>query len=794
MTVRTSLSWRLLRYRSRRFLTLAGLCAALFASLAVVTGWSASADLARQQSVTAHFAGFPFQVHVNDAAANSVVRSVPGSVPITESVGQISTSSGTVDASIVSLPGGLVPRMIVAGRAPETPSEAVVAQTTAGALGIALGSSVEVSRDDQELVVVVVGISVDPGNRWDDAVVIPSELPGSDSDGLVPTRWLMTTDPVSVQSTETLLRQRAIVGSSRASGIDDLADTTTMIERPLDFLRFVVPGLIGVSAVLLLMVASSLTPVLKRDFDSLRAAGMTSRGAAWTVLLSLALAAVVGLVCGGLFGFALLAVFRNRLSASIDQIWLTVTGQPLLLAASCALWLGAVLFAGHRAVKPTRRDSISGPNTQGLSVVGWVSLGAVFLVFVALHLQFLVGRRLLPFPLSFPVAGLLALLSCWAIYRHSAKVRPSRGALRPAMAAMSGGLVALGAAVALIIVFSTYFAGAQAHNTYGNLEYYQAQQPLGSLVVDDLSASATEQLLHSYTDRGGKDAAVWQILDENESSLRAVSPRSVACLEARGSYDIEEGEECFADPGVYNSLGLVVLNAQNRQQPLEAATELVSDGQVGLLTFPNRDSMTSTSRASAAQVHTATADDALGGRLPTATIGIDDPLVQQLGLQISGTQMVVLPDFGTLSGSDQAFIRARADSLAPTRQSSELLVPEDLDVRRRGLVVAVCASALEVGLIVTTMSALWAAQRNVWLILQSLADRRRRRRLVLLWTLPLTGSVIVGTGLGAWLMWYANPHNGMGFGWEWILPGASAIVATVVMIGLLSRRLNANQV
>lgn len=771
------LTWRLLGYRRRAFLGLAGTAAVVVAVLTIIVGWYTSAGVASRVSTVNSFGGHQFAVQVNDSSANPVLARIDGAVPLAQiTAATVTASNRTATATVIEAPVDVMTRSLTEGTAPRALGEVALPRQLAADLEVDVGDTVSIGGS----VGRVVGVSVDPGNRWDQTVHRASAAaaiaPRAD-------RWLLPSSPWENPELTNLLDTKVVEGSSLAAA--EKTRQQYLSRFVTGVIRYTQPTTLIIGLVIVVTMATGLGSRLRRDVLSLQAAGVTLTRACRVVAAATGVAVLAGCIGGLLVGVAALLGLRQPLSASIDQRWLSISVNPVFVVAAVT-GFGLLAAAGTyanvrwslRAVK-----SVSEPRPAPRIVLATMAVAA--LAFLTLQGQTWADVNLLPFALSIPVAAALssfAGLGTWLILRRS------RRASRVVAATLSLQLVVVAAVAGPLICLTSYFAAAQTNSTYQNLEYYRAQQPLGSFVVM-LNASSTDQVLQTYRDKGGGSATVWDVPNENNGMTRVASPAAVGCLRNKPTLNTLEHDDCFSSPDAFTTLSTIALDTANPLASLRAGREVVQGGQAGLLAFPSTDSYNSSPTASSVRVVPADVDEALGGLLPAGVVGAKSPLAAELGLRPSGRQIVVLLDFGRLARSDQASLRAAVQDVAPASEYSELLVPEDENVRRLGLVVAISGAVIVSVMLLAAVNALWTAHRDHWVILRALANPRARVQLVTLWLTPLILCVLVATALGRWLGWFATPHNGLGLGWEWSLPGLTGILTVVLLATAKARRL-----
>lgn len=780
MGILQSLPFRYARGRRRRLILLSGLVAAIVLIVVVLLGFVSSARVAVRQSVSLEFAPSQAVISVRDPEVNHALGTMSGLSPIWDLGDTLLSTPDSVAPVIVRFTeGGHGFRRVTLGDEVMSTGEATLPESVARSLGVVIGDSVTLGVGQGSTDYRVVGLTINELDRWDRLVVAfrPEHVTN-----LSASRWAASFDPHSSEALRPLIGNRNV----------DVATPSMVLETELDLLSenvqaielgAITVGCCGVLVVLLVMRVSR--KLNRQDAAALAAAGVGRRQSLCTIGLPAGGAVLAGGALGGALGHLLVVVLSDVLSRSINQQWAHATFPAVLTVLYVgALILGLLVLlaidlftSGH-----------SGAGGVELHRGVWLLIGGAAVMLIALCVQFVlvllevVTAPKLPVILGFPVAFILAAGAAPVAARILVCRRGS--VVSKAAAYLSRPLQGIAAVVGVIIVAATYFSGTQANHTYQNVDFYASIQPVGSLAVNEISPDSADTIIERYRALGGRQYDRLEIPNEEHHSVRITAPRVVQCLDKLNTKDTRQAEHCFVEGGDVSPLGPVYLDAVDVERPLAVTQSAQSQGEAGILVFRNSDSYHSTAIASQVETEPSTVGSHLGGRLPTGVVGLQSAFARDYQLSASGAQLLVLMDFGDMSDVSQAQLRSAVYGLAPASQVSEHLAPEDKMVRRLGVTVSLLAALTILAIMVPAGCSISESQGAHRSELRALADGdQRHRHTVDLINLPLMIGVVIASMSGAWLMWYANPHNNMGFGWEWLVPPTAAIGGAFFLAG-----------
>lgn len=769
MTMR-HLLYRLLRYRLPMALGLAGTALVLASAFALTTVLQASVSAAVEQSVEAGTGGRQFAVQILDQERGlPVLSSRTDLLPVVDETGVVSAGGASSPAEVrtVADPAARL-GLLADGRHPDQPGEATVSSALAASLNLTIGDEALLVPDDMdEQRLRITGITSSPADADDRTVVLMQR----EVDASAATTWLTDIDPFADEQLRPLLEQGALNGRT----VEILAQDKGVAARQslLSALGYAAPTLAILSGCLILSMLAISSRRVRRDVIALQATGMTTVDS-WRFVGSAAVAAVgVGTVAGTGLALAGSSLARTPLSASFGQEWqsLSVPWETLasftialpVLVLIVAVVLPVVVDRGHHRRIPAIRLS---PRWATAVVLLWAVLAALTLARV---LPVSVGG-LWSAAAAFAAPVLIVALAVRGAGRGESRVvRHVTQALMPVV------MVA-----ALLTWVTTSYAALMAHNGISMRETSAAVQPPGSLLVYEVPSTSGAELRDIYREMGGERVTTYLLPDESTAQVRATSASIAECMRRDSVTD-----PMLVDPACvpYDSaspMNIVALSPAGEQGALTADPSLIEEGLLGLLVFTPQGQ----GQADEVMLSPATADPLLGGNMPGAVFPADSELARSLDLRATDGQLIAFLDFAALPTDSQARFRSDVSRLAPAAQVAEEqhqygAIATQFSISRASAVAGATLLVLLLGFGGATIVAGQAHLRRILVDTGSL-PRRRRALTARVFATPAL-AVLLAAALGRFSAWLQGVHNGLGFGWVWVLPGCAALITCVVL-------------
>jgi hypothetical protein len=553
--------------------------------------------------------------------------------------------------------------VLVDGRFPSKPGEVAVSRRVASSLGVGLNDPVLLSA--ASAVANVVGVTVNPADRFDrSAVIVDESLLGAEpvaavvaaaTDGGLPDDVSALGVSVKVTSTRGVLATLADSDSGPGRSL-----------KRVPLLLFVALLAVPLSA------AASLRRTAETDVRAMIALGLTSQSSWAVVQVAFALAAYVGTCLG--VGIPALTTWRgrDRLGQLFGQDWVSVQ-LPLAWLLVLAFTPGLLVRNAPTLVEAARtlirssaraRSSI-GPSALRVTERLAFSLfgsGCALIAWSRLTLSTTRGA------VSRPMLGVL-LVGAGAVMLMPVTGRS--GMRRPALANARRSLRTFvrwsaAAAIGLAAAASFYVTVAVADLRRGD-EIGQGNplQPSNLFLVESIDSDAAERVVATYLDAGGADVGRYRLLDESEFQVRVTHIEVSMCIDDGGRFD-----ECASSTFLLGDVA-VEIGSPSSGSP---------DGPPARIRFADEFSLpavaieiaSDTNEARTIGTITGTIDPRLGNNLPSVVL---PPGTFQIGeelLRLSESERLALFDFDRLSDSDQALIRSRVASLAPGSLTSEV--------------------------------------------------------------------------------------------------------------------------
>ncbi|HEX5205500.1 MAG TPA: hypothetical protein VFW27_36700 [Actinoplanes sp.] len=734
-------------------------------SLAVVLS---SAEKAIVDSARADVGHASYALQTGNPDATEALRSVAGAKPLQDENGDVVADglSASVLVRTITDPS-LRLGVVTKGTWPSRPGEVVLSQTTAEALGIAIGDTIQVRTGDRERPGRVVGWSVDPADRTTSTLVQLTD----DWATFRPTMWLSGESFFGIPAVRPFLDDRTATYNS----VDSLLEVAAK-NRPhfLSAMRFVPTGCALLVGVLLLAVGAVLSGGWRRDADTLVAAGMP-QSHAWRRIVSVIFATVlIGEIAGSAAAALVVLVARGPISARLGQQWVEIA----VPWPAVAVMLGLTMLAGLLAVPSVRagarwlqRRTLQTAQRRWATLVGVAATaGGLACWLLLIYASGTLGRDRLASLSQLPAAVIAAALP-YAIAPLLAWGLPT--ATRALMGNLLAGARSVTAAGALVALASSMWAAQNVYDANLGEALSSRLQPASSFVISDMPDSAVPALTALYREHGGNELISFRVPDEATATLRVTAAEVVACMGERHTQDPGDVTDCFSQDSAA-PINRVLLGPEGSAQ--RADPHLVDGGKVGLLDFRTGDQTVSRLAETRAE-----ADPVLGGNLPGLVVPLGGSVAEDFGLEPAGMSEVVLLDFTGLEPRDQFFIRAAAIRLAPSADMQNGSDPTEYDRLRSVANTAAFLGAL--GTIVIVMLG------GAGLIVGHTLTRRtlidvgaapgRRLSIVARWTAVPLITTLLTIPLAILTVSLAAQRTAASYGVLWILPGVAGATAAV---------------
>jgi hypothetical protein len=541
-------------------------------------------------------------------------------------------------------------------------------------------------------------------------------------------------------------------------------------------------GLLGLW--LLTSLTASFVGNVRPVVRSLEAVGLPRRRAVGLMAGAGVAVQAIGVLVGMGLSVGLIAVFRDAVSAPLQQSWLAVsTSVPALVAAAILVPATAVLIVLGVLVLLQRGRLQDG--IRGYRVAAWASFGVV--AAAAVWMAAAGGLRD-----AAPLLGLVAAIGvALAAAAHSVRL-DTRPTTRRVTAHLARKLIAVSVIAAVVVYATSWYSAWHTHAALSAEQLTRSvrAQPPGSMLVLGTSADVRVSVRELYRAEGGHDFAHLLLPVETDSTIRVTSPSMARCLRKPGTDLFNVPESCFP-MGTQSPVNLVALQPAGGHESspgaasgLRAEPALTEGGLTGIL-----DITTPGGKVVTAETVAATGDATLGGNMPGAVLPEDGALARRLGLEPSGSELLVLEDWHTLSDQGQANVRAALTRLAPTAQSAEDLGYVD----ERGEAGMAMTVGLVGGLIVMLLIAAGGGAVVT-------AARPLRRSLRDLGASPQIARGVAARAVGGGLLavvsagvlarvsaGFAGRLDPQGYGWAWTVPALSATVVLLVVLREMAR-------
>jgi hypothetical protein len=757
-----------LRHRASQMGVLLLLGILLGGSLIGLATVLSSAEKAIVDSARADVGNASYALQTGNPDATKALRSAEGAQPLQDESGDVVAGGLSVPVLVRTIADpSLRLGFVTKGARPSRPGEVVLSQTTAEALGITIGDTVQVRTGDSRRPGRVVGFSVDPADRTASTLVQLTD----DWATFRPTMWLSAESFFALAPVRPFLDDRTATYNS----VDALLDVAAE-NRPhfLSAMRFVPTGCALLVAVLVVAVGAVLSRGWRRDADTLVAAGMPP-ARAWRRIVSVVLGTVlVGEILGSAIAALAVLLARGPVSARLGQQWvhIAVPWPPVAAMLSLTVLTGLLAVPSVRAgARWLQRRTLQTAQRRWAPVVGVaVTAGGLVCWLLLIYVSGGLGRDRLASFTPLPAAVVAATLP-YAIAPLLTRGLPK--GTRALTGHLLAGLRSVTAAGALVALASSMWAAQNVYDANLGEALSSPLQPASSFVISDMPDTAVPALTELYRAHGGNAMVSFRVPDEATTTLRVTAADVVACMAERNTRDPGEVTDCFSEDSAA-PINRVLLGAPGSAP--RADPHLVSDGKVGLLDFRNGDRTASRLADTPAE-----ADPILGGNLPGLVVPLGGSVAKEFGLESVGMSEVILMDFSSLEPRDQFFMRAAAIRLAPSANMQNGSDPSEYDRLRSVANTAAFLGALGTMVIVVLGGAGMIVGHT--LARRTLVDigaaPGRRWSIVARWTaLPLI-TVLLTIPLAILTVSSGLQRTAVSYGVLWILPGVAGVAASV---------------
>jgi hypothetical protein len=772
----------LMRYRLAPLLLIAGACSLLSLSICAVATVRGSIDTAIETSVRAQAGQSEFTVQAGSSDARAALGRVKQLTPIRDSQAEIDAGDARANTSLRALRSdGPILGTIVEGDAPSADGEASISQSVADDLNLQLGNKVTLVSDGNEPArVTVVGITVNTADNADaTTVVIDSTVSSRDA-----TVWVSSVDPYSLPQLTNLMDARSITYSPTSSVIESSRSELPVNSAALNALQY---GLGGLLLIVILSLLFLLRPTAVRDVAALVDVGMTPRKAVGITARIVFAWMVLGFLAGFVVEWSLMRMFREPVSALFGQQWIAVDVPFIELAFFVVVT--ACCFLAARPLYNLMADKVRLSPLNGVISASIGPTASTALVGIGIGLMAIVvigSRRNNPpeFISAAALPGALLVVVGLPGLMERSHFRARGTSFDAVRRRLSVGFVGAVVAAAAVVLWSSSVAAESTHNANAFEGETGPSQPAGSLVMTEVPSGAGDLIVDQYELAGGVQIAQFDLPIELHHQLRVTGTKLVKCMEAkqtRNPDDVSPG--CF--PQRTSVPVAIVALAHDPGAPAATADPgLIEDGVVGLLDFK-----TGQAGASRLADTDATPSPLLGGNFPGMVVSPTSEVAKAFNLRPSGTRLIGLLDFGKLSKEDRARIRSVIAQSAPAAQVAESSEVGAYD-QERGRATGVAAAGAIVASILLLVGggAVVVAHRRTR---RTLADigvtTEQRLRLVTLWVAVPIITNVAACVLAITMATSLGVRNQGSFGWAWMLPGASVMLCSVILLVAMLR-------
>lgn len=341
---------------------------------------------------------------------------------------------------------------------------------------------------------------------------------------------------------------------------------------------------------------------------------------------------------------------------------------------------------------------------------------------------------------------------------------------------LGAGVRTVAAAAAVVAVGSGLWA---ANTTYAANSGEAASSPYvpsGTFVVSEVPDASVPVLGRAYRDHGGGQLVSYRYFVERDTeSLRVTSPTLGQCITDDPAQLLDLIPEQCLPQDTASPVNIIMLGPPGSRP--RADPGLMNGDEVALITMSPDGTVSSVTSTHAVP------DPQLGGNLPGLVLPPDSGLVDSERLAPTGTSMVMLPDFHRLLPEDRFQLRSQVLRIAPAAQTADGTDPTAYDRQRSLANVFGLLGASATSLIVLLGgAALVTAHTVTRRTLYDLAGRRDGiRSLVARWIAIAALTLAATVPLCYLAASYGGRATDYSYGWLWVLPGVSSLLACVVV-------------
>lgn len=677
------LAYKLVRYRKRIAASLFGLfffVAFASSGIAIIQATSARAA---HNAVTHAAGGYLYAVTVSDSTPSlSAEMRRLGAAPLWLDSVEIETLTGRASAEATifdrsDMPLPLYP--LISGRWTTGTSEVVVSEAVAAELNLVLGDSVDVLTGAARRLTsrTVVGISATPT----DSSAMRISFQTDSADDSHANTWLLDNPP----------HTQASLHESFTSGVIAMRTTETLATDEAEQAQLTTfPGIRalwwGVSITGLGMatfLVAGLSGIANDTRSSLHAAGMRP-AAANRLLMAAYLSVVLLSAAAGSVGAAVaMATMRREVAHLFGQNWVHIAAPwptIALYAASIVVCVMAAgwLFRDRHYAGPALATNISPAAMFALLIFG-VGSGIAILI--------LANVQAISYKVA-PIGALLSTVLMGPLFLFLVS-RSGGDAYRKYLTRLAVPFVLLASLAGGLACASAAYSAYQARVLSAAAAMSSPMQPHGSLVALRIPDRTASKIASDHP-----PTEIFSVPREDATLLRVTTPTVADCL--RSGMMIEEAvgsTDCVTTAAA--TIVAPIATSDTITKP-QADPELIIDGSVELLSFSVEPGGELVEPTLVGSVDVEPASE-LGGALPGLVLPHDDPLVAELGIEDSGSNVLLLRDFHNLRAAERGVLRGSIVQSAPSALLNDLSSSYALD--RMGVRILAAASALLVSAI-----------------------------------------------------------------------------------------------
>ncbi|NMM93215.1 hypothetical protein [Bifidobacterium oedipodis] len=737
-----------------------------------------------EDGVRAEFGGYAYQISGgSDAAVQALNRHVTqgDAIAVMRMRGAVASADGRLatsgDVTLMSGPSRY--GRLIQGRQPQTERELSLSREACSQIGATIGDTIELRLDDMPSAggkYTVTGVTVNPATLSDVSIVTVTEADNL-SDAQM---WLSDT---AIADTGVLLNEAShgnIHVGREEGAVEEMKSSVLERVLPGNYLYALALG-IAISLIYAIMFIALYTSGHcngRRVEQALNACGFSAKQSRRIILRHAVLTTIVSIAVGIMVGACVMWLFHTWFGELFDQLWRwniadALAGTCMAMVCLALGWALSVvaLFRSRTEHVETLEGKTRAYRLCGIAlcIVGLALLASYHLWVPAV--QGKIGALM-------AAAGLMAVLM-FVPYLRLTPIQ-QRVALRS-----RGYTVPLCVLVALVCSFASAISAE-------NMLAATSTSNEGKFSVNNINARDVEYLQSTYP-QAMADALVFFKPDDGALQIRVPDPTSFDCLAdsdvmAMDCYyhdgDMAQDMVLFAQPGTEAGklIGYAKPNLIDAQNQVGIIGVDVSDpnAEAEPIVFSMQVPVTGGN-------HVLRNDDDV---MPGVVLDTSSPVLEQDGVEMSDSRLLILPTFGSLP--DETKNAIRSDVIV--RAGYALVVEDDSTERRQmesmAIGVAILVSLANLIIIAVCASAALSTQRqlrdDMWYLG---ASRWQLARLVTPLALPVGLGSMTASIMG-WLAshpWIIQPEWTQSVtGWWWLMPSVVALVCCALLYGVAS--------